>query len=261
MKNDDIKKLLNNTVKEKRVLHSYMFLGSKFSAKLELAIEFAKEALCLEENAPCNNCKSCLEMENNNHPDFLMIDLEAGENTIKIEQIRKLQEEVIKKPIVSEKKVFIINNSDKMTVGAQNCLLKTLEEPPQYIMIILLAENENLILNTIKSRCTKITCIEENKIELTEEQKDRYNELEKVFSNINKYKLLDVLNKIDVLYKNEKDIMENLDFINIILSKDLINNKKNIKYIEAVEETKKRIKANANFTMSIDNLLYNIWKN
>ena len=103
--------------------------------------------------------------------------------------------------------------------------------------------------------------IEENKIELTEEQKDRYNELEKVFSNINKYKLLDVLNKIDVLYKNEKEIMENLDFINIILSKDLINNKKNIKYIEAVEETKKRIKANANFTMSIDNLLYNIWKN
>ena len=55
--------------------------------------------------------------------------------------------------------------------------------------------------------------------------------------------------------------MENLDFINIILSKDLINNKKNIKYIEAVEETKKRIKANANFTMSIDNLLYNIWEN
>lgn len=261
MKNDDIKRLLNNTVKEKRILHSYMFLGSKFSIKLELAKEFAKEVLCLEENAPCNNCKSCLEMENNNHPDFMLIDIEEGENTIKIEQIRKMQEEVIKKPIVSEKKVFIINNSDKMTAGAQNCLLKTLEEPPKYIMIILLAENENSILNTIKSRCTKFICTEENKIELTEEQKERYNELEKVFSNINKYTLLDVLNKIDVLYKNEKDIMENLDFINIILSKGLITKRENIKYIEVVEETKKRIKANANFTMSIDNLLYSIWKN
>ena len=127
-------------------------------------------------------------------------------------------------------------------------------------MIILLAENENLILNTIKSRCTKINCIEENKIELTEEQKDRYNELEKIFSNTNKYTLLDVLNKIDVLYKNEKEIMENLDFINIILSKELANNRENIRDIEAVEETKRRIKANANFTMSIDNLLYSIWK-
>lgn len=260
MKNDDIKKMLNNTVKEKRILHSYMFLGSRFSIKLELAREFAKEVLCLEDNSPCNSCKSCLEIENNNHPDFMMIDLEEGENTIKIEQIRKMQEEVIKKPIVSEKKVFIINNSDKMTVGAQNCLLKTLEEPPQYIMIILLAENENLILNTIKSRCTKFTCTEENKIELTEEQKDRYNELEKIFSNTNKYTLLDVLNKIDVLYKNEKEIMENLDFINIILSKELANNRENIRDIEAVEETKRRIKANANFTMSIDNLLYSIWK-
>ena len=64
-----------------------------------------------------------------------------------------MQENVYTKPIVSRKKVFIINDSDKMTEEAQNSLLKTLEEPPEYIMIILITANENKLLNTIKSRC------------------------------------------------------------------------------------------------------------
>jgi len=89
----------------------------------------------------------------------------------------------------------------KWQFGAQNCLLKTLEEPPQYITIILLVENENNILNTIKSRCTKIILTEESEIDLTEEQKNTYYELEKIFGNIENYSSLDVLNKIDILYK------------------------------------------------------------
>lgn len=259
MKNDEIKELLKKTVKEERILHSYMFIGGNLSGKYEIAKEFAKSILCLEKDSPCNQCKSCVEISNNNHPDFQIIEVEEEENKIKIEQIRKLQEDIIRKPIISERKVYIINNSDKMTIGAQNCLLKTLEEPPKYITIILLTENENLILNTIKSRCTKIVFNEETKVELTEEQKAKYEELEKIFGNINKYHLLDVLNKIDILYKNEKEIMETLDYINAILYKNIQFNINNIKYIEYIEETKKRLNANANFNMSIDNLLYNIW--
>lgn len=63
---------------------------------------------------------------------------------------------VYEKPIKSSKKVYIINDSHKMTKEAQNSLLKTLEEPPEYVIIILITENDNLLLNTIKSRCTKI---------------------------------------------------------------------------------------------------------
>ena len=76
--------------------------------------------------------------------------------SIKIEQIRYMQEKIAEKPIASNKKVYIINNSDTMTKEAQNCLLKTLEEPPEYAVIILVLANENNMLNTIKSRCTKI---------------------------------------------------------------------------------------------------------
>ena len=148
----------------------------------------------------------------------------------------------------------------KWQFGAQNCLLKTLEEPPQYITIILLVENENNILNTIKSRCTKIILTEESEIDLTEEQKNTYYELEKIFGSVENYSSLDVLNKIDILYKGEKNIFEILEYINIILYKNITKNKRNIEYIGYVEDTKQRLKANANYNMSIDNLLLNIWK-
>lgn len=117
-----------------------------------------------------------------------------------------------------------------------------------------------MMLNTIKSRCTKIIFTEESKKEMTEEQNNIYNELEKIFGNINDYTLLDVINKIDILYKGEKNIFEILEYINVILYKNIVKDKKNIQYIAYVEETKKRIQANANYNMCIDKLLINIWK-
>ena len=210
-------------------------------------------------NKKDDSCLSCIKFVSNNHPDFKQI--EPDGSSIKIEQIRNMQEDIIKKPIVSNRKVYIIENADKMTIGAQNCLLKTLEEPPLYITIILLIENETMILNTIKSRCTKILFTEETLEELTPENREIYEELEKIFQDTRKYTILDVLNKLDVLYKNEKNIFEILEFINDILFKNIKNDINNIKYIDYVEETKQRLKSNANFNMSIDYLIYNIWKN
>lgn len=81
-----------------------------------------------------------------------------------------------------------------------------------------------------------------------------------MFSNIEDYKLLDVLNRLDVLYKNKENIFELLDYINIILSNKKTKELKYIRYIEAVEQTKKNLKSNSNYDMSIDNLLYKIWE-
>ena len=74
-------------------------------------------------------------------------------NSVKIEQIRWLQKKIQEKPILSDKKVCIIDNAETMTTEAQNCLLKTLEEPPEFATIILIGTNENAFLSTIKSRC------------------------------------------------------------------------------------------------------------
>ena len=111
--------------------------------------------LCMSEQRACNNCSSCIKFNSNNHPDFVIINSDDGKS-IKINQIRIMQEQIAEKPIISNRKVYIINDSDLMTVEAQNCLLKTLEEPPEYAVIILVLSNENKLLNTIKSRCTKI---------------------------------------------------------------------------------------------------------
>ena len=110
--------------------------------KYEIAKEWAKMILC--DNNGCNGCKSCLEFEGENHPDFYVID--EKDETIKIEKIREMQSKILEKPIISQRKVYIIRNAENMTKEAQNCLLKTLEEPPEYAVIILTTSNESRIL-------------------------------------------------------------------------------------------------------------------
>lgn len=286
--NDKIKEILNNTIETKKVMHSYMFIGPNGIGKTLFAREFAKMILCMGDNKlHCNNCKSCIELENNNNPDF--IEIEPDNGTIKIETIRRMQQTVLEKPIISNKKVYIIKDADLMTKEAGNCLLKTLEEPPSYITIIMTGSNESMFLNTIKSRCAKISFqkipdkelkeflekrytikLEEDLLKACEgsiekalivnEKKEQYEEISKIFGNIENYKLIDVINKLEFMYKNKEDIHQNLDYINIILSNKALKNPQYLKYIEAVEQTKKNLKANSNYDMSIDSMLYKIWE-
>ena len=154
--NEKIKQNLIKILNSDNITHSYMFIGTKGIGKKLFAKEFAKGILCTNNNQkPCENCKSCLEFVNNNNPDYYEINLENNENSIKIDTIRQMQKKVQELPIVSKRKVYIIDNSEYMTKEAQNCLLKTLEEPPSYVTIILIVSNEDNILNTIKSRCLK----------------------------------------------------------------------------------------------------------
>ena len=147
-----------------------------------------------------------------------------------------------------------------MTTEAQNCLLKTLEEPPEFVTIILVANNENTLLTTIKSRCTKIIFTEENKKELTEDEKTRYESLEKIFANVKNYMIIDLLGKVDILYNDKENIFQNLDFINLILIEKAKRDISYLKYIDYVEETKNKLKLNSNYDMCIDNLIFKIFK-
>ena len=149
--NNSIKNILKQSIDSNKVSHSYLMIGVSGIGKKMIATEFAKGILCLSEDKVCNYCKSCIEFNSNNNPDFFCIEPEG--NSIKIEQIRELQKKIQEKPIISEKKVYIIDQADLMTKEAQNCLLKTLEEPPEFVTIILVGTNENAFLTTIKSRC------------------------------------------------------------------------------------------------------------
>ena len=289
--NDKIKVLLNDIINSNNVLHSYMFLGIEGIGKKLFALEFAKMILCTEKNKPCEKCKSCIEMNSNNNPDFNIVEPQSG--SIKIEQIRLLQSKIIEKPIISNKKVYVINDCELMTKEAQNCLLKTLEEPPEFAVIILICSNENLLLNTIKSRCTKINfnklCdseIEEyfNKYEISDislnssvisnfggsikkaiefnKNIELYDKINSLFENIDNMNIIEILNSSEVLYKNKDNINEILEYINTIffnkLTKD--NNKNYLNCITIIEDTKRKLKVNSNFDMSIDSMLFRIWE-
>ncbi len=153
--NDEIKKYLLNSIEQNKLSQSYLFVGTEGIGKLLIAKAFAKSILCSEHKTNKNcECKSCKCFEGLNHMDFILLNQEG--ETIKIDQIREMTNKIIEQPIISNKKIYILNDADKMTIEAQNCLLKTLEEPPQFAIIILITSNENLLLNTIKSRCMTI---------------------------------------------------------------------------------------------------------
>ena len=130
------KKYLTNSIKSNMVSHAYMFEGPNGIGKNTMARELAA---------------ILLEMENLfNSPDY--IEIKPDGNSIKIAQIRKLQSDILVKPYKSYK-IYVIDEAQKMTVEAQNALLNTLEEPPKYAIIILITDNKESLLDTIKSRC------------------------------------------------------------------------------------------------------------
>lgn len=287
--NEEVKRILKQTIESQKVLHSYLFLGKSGIGRFHFAKEFAKMILCMQqENSPCSHCKSCIEFDSENHPDFQVIRPDG--NAIKIEQIRQMSAKVIEKPIIAEKKVYLIDQSDKMTKEAQNCLLKTLEEPPSYIVILLIAENESLILNTIKSRCTKVNFkpIPDKELEnyleqecqmgpVTESQlqmyggsigkalalKDKiedYKVIEKIFASMPSKDLVEILNQKSELTKNKEEIFEVLDYIIVVLFHLSKNKHQYMKGIPIVEDTKQRLKQNSNFDMCMDHLLLRVWE-
>lgn len=146
--------ILKDELRTKRINHAYLFVGVEGVGKKLIAFQFARAYNCQEIiGDSCDSCLICQKINHFNHPDVQLLGIEEDEKVIKIEQIRQLQKEIIYKPYESDKKIYIIEDADKMTLEAANCLLKTLEEPPEFAVIILLAKETNKLLPTIVSRC------------------------------------------------------------------------------------------------------------
>lgn len=147
----------------KKISHAYIFHGEKGMGKMFLAKYFAKLLQCEnpteEEKSgsfkrlrPCGVCKSCLQADGGNHPDIMYVTHEK--NSIGVDDIRlQINSDMGIKPYSSPYKIYIVDDAEKMTEQAQNALLKTIEEPPSYGIVLLLADNLNRLLPTIQSRC------------------------------------------------------------------------------------------------------------
>ena len=135
--------------------HAYLFSGIEGIGKCSTAVCLAKALNCAAREADfCDECRSCRKIEKRLHPDFFFI--EPDKNVIRIEQVRDLQRKIIFKPMEGRRKVVIIDQAEKLNLHAANCLLKTLEEPPDDTVIILVAHTAMALLPTIVSRCQRI---------------------------------------------------------------------------------------------------------
>lgn len=152
---EQIKEHLENAIKMNKVSHAYIINGERNAGKEFIAKTFAMALQCenREEFEPCQECHSCSQVKSGNHPDVIFITHEKP-GTIGVDDIRgQVNNDVAIKPYSSPKKIYIISDGEKMTVQAQNALLKTLEEPPEYAVILILTTNMETLLPTILSRC------------------------------------------------------------------------------------------------------------
>ena len=151
---EQIKEHLQNALTAKKVSHAYIINGEKSSGKEFIAKVFAMALQCeTGEVNPCQECHACKQALTDNQPDIIRVTHEKP-NTISVDDIRaQINNDVVIKPYSSRYKIYIVNEAEKMTVQAQNALLKTLEEPPEYAVILLLTANVNSLLPTILSRC------------------------------------------------------------------------------------------------------------
>ena len=153
----DIIGYIQDAVQQNKVSHAYILNGQRGSGKKMLAKLFATTLQCeTGKSEPCNECRSCIQANNGNHPDIITVKHEKP-GSISVDDIRsQVNGDIMIKPYSSPYKIYIIPEADLLTVQAQNALLKTIEEPPEYAIIFLLTENADSLLPTIRSRCVML---------------------------------------------------------------------------------------------------------
>lgn len=279
---DNLKKIIQT----QNIGHAYMFVGQDGIGKSMIAREFAKAILCEQPtDTYCNKCECCNIFENS--PDFIFVS--DTDDVIKVGEIRSLSENIILKPVKSNRRVFVINNAHKMNEAAQNALLKILEEPPSYATIILVLSNKEKILKTIQSRCLEIyfskLSVEEmkqyyegqdiseslfqyargsiGKLEKIKNSNYIENviELEKALSYQDLLEMNRALTKIKENKTIKEEIQDILELLIVKLNSELKENyAKKISQIEIIEECKKNLKRNANFDITLDYMMVKLWE-
>lgn len=154
--NDRIKRILRKTLQKKKIPNSLLFSGPEGVGKKDMALVMAKAMNCQQKkDDACEACASCRAINRRNFPDIM--ELSPIRDVIRIDQMRILKQTAYFRPMVAKKRVFIVEDAEKMTDEASNSLLKILEEPPHFSYIILITQNPYMIIPTIKSRCQVLT--------------------------------------------------------------------------------------------------------
>lgn len=260
-------KTLINQIKNNKYSHAYLFETNGNPDAFFLVLGFVKALLCpynYTNNSKCKDCSICHRIDNNIFSDLKII--EPDGLWIKKEQLDNLQKEFSIKSIESNKKIYIINNAEKLNTQAANSMLKFLEEPEEGIIAILITNNVYQLLSTIVSRCQVISLSssgEKQNINLNIDEEELNNNLQTI-NNFVKYLEKEKLNTIIMsnklwheFYKERKDYINGFELL-LIYYKDVLNYKlnRNLDLFSDYIEDIKVISENCSF----NNLIYKINK-
>lgn len=260
--NENLISRLDNVVKNDKVSHAYIFEGANCIDKKTFAQSFVKGILCPDKNGEnCGRCGICHKIDHDNHEDITYI--AASGNSIKDSDIVQMQDKLKTRP-VGDRNIVIIENSDMMTLRAQNRLLKTLEEPPGRSVIILLSENMENLVQTILSRCVKYR--------INIDGSDSYAFMMETSRKIAKMTLdrvpfYKLKTEAESIAKSTEDTAAFLDGLQVVYRDILMEKSKGIslykdsdliRNIHAVENARKQIKDGVSAVYAIKNLFLKI---
>lgn len=153
--NNSLKETVKTAVKSGRFPHAFIIEGEPGSGRHTFAKMLAAAAICSDKAAPCGKCRTCQLVENDGHCDVLTYAPDGA--TFKIDTVRSIRENAFVYPIEAKRKVNILLDCDKMSEQSQNALLKILEEPPKFMVFILVCQNALSLLTTVRSRCVTLS--------------------------------------------------------------------------------------------------------
>ena len=243
---DTIKEHLQNAIKLDRVSHAYIINGGLGAGKKMIAKIFAKALQCEAEgdNKPCNKCHSCIQTESGNQPDIIWVRHEKPAS-IGVDDVRdQIISDMLIKPYSSRYKIYIIDEAEKLTVQAQNALLKTIEEPPAYGIVIFLTTNADIFLQTIISRCVLLDLKPLKESVVMDYLKDNY--------DVSEYERKFAADFAQGKIGRAKTIIESTEFAH--LKNDVMHVIKNVKDMTAAD-IMAVVKDVTNYKLTIDDYL------
>ena len=153
--NEQLKETLSAARRKGRMSHFYLLSGPRGSGKHTLADLIAAAMLCQEPEGPCGVCRHCRKVLGGSHPDYITID-DPTKKTVPVDLIREARADIFVRPNEGARKIYLFPRAQDMGIPGQNALLKVLEEPPPYGVFLLLTDNPEKLLPTVRSRCVEL---------------------------------------------------------------------------------------------------------
>lgn len=215
-----------------RLSHAYIIEGSVKQTNDVLANHLAQAYVCSSKgNKPCGDCPNCRKAAGKIHPDIIRVSLLEDKREIVVGQVRQLRSEAYIRPNEADRKVFIIDDAQTMNENAQNALLKVLEDGPQYLSFLLLTENAQQLLSTIRSRCETLSLmsgVEETVVQADEELRRTAVQLADLLLKDNELALVELTTALEVKKPDKETLLTLFDLVEQVLREQLAENPRKI---------------------------------